>query len=40
MRGPASSNKGEFYMQSQEQTAVFTALHPPEDSFEQFLYDA
>ena len=39
MRGPASSNKGEFYMQSHEQTAVFTALHPPKDSFEQFLYD-
>ena len=29
MRGPASSNTAEIYMQAHECTAVTTVLHPP-----------
>ena len=29
MGGPASSTTAENYMQAQEQTAISTALHPP-----------
>ena len=36
MGGPASSIAEEMYMQSHENTAVSTALHPPK-VLEQFL---
>ena len=38
MRGPASSNREEVYMQAHEHTAISTALHPPK-VWEQFVDD-
>ena len=39
MGGPASSTTVEIYMQTQESTAISTALHPPK-VWERFVDDA